>query len=525
MSAPSAGSQAIRARERAADELKVRFESLEARYNSETKALTSRVRHLEGELQDQHALNATLRDSVDDFRARIMNLENSRATMDRSLQVVDAKLAVEESRIDVATADLEVVAPGLANYSEGDEGSNGENSTHPANLEAEVQARASTAAQLSKAAMDSEAVKDAVGKVLYNLYRVANFKNIADKHYPHVPIDHGEWPHTSKPDGSRENHVRFNFEEPFDSATNLVLFNRWVDAVRMIGPVQVVAAKAHLEVIDEEDLRSRVKMRYDWERRSYLKAMKNKIIPTKNRGPDQETTEQAGEDSAAGASAPGATNGTVEVVLTLEQLAVMPTANRQSHQRTKIDERARKRPGLSGEDAKYKAPKYDTVLTIGATSEDDYEVQSVNGHPPQKTGRIVSREWWYASKELLDCKKAIDAVPDTKPQTKRAVTVAVRGDVRPGSPRRNKTLENRVRQWMVDPEVLNQHPQWMQDGRVLADDATDVPATRSKRKVSSVQSGSVAGPSNKGKQARLTLQARKKILDDKVGESIHEPEN
>ncbi|KAF8599837.1 hypothetical protein BDV93DRAFT_559978, partial [Ceratobasidium sp. AG-I] len=155
------------------------------------------------------------------------------------------------------------------------------------------------------------------------------------------------------------------------------------------------------------------------------------------------------------------------------------------------------------------APQYDTVLTVGATSEDDYEVESVNGHPPRKTGRIVSREWVYASKELVACKKAIDAVPDTKPQTKRPVTVAVRGDARPGSPRRNKTLANRPRH----------------GGRVLGDDATEVPATRSKRKASSIQTGSVAAPRDKGKQARLTLQARQKILDDKVGEGTHESDN
>lgn len=157
MSAPSAGGQAARARERAADELKVRVESLEARYNSEMKSLTSRVRHLEGELQDQQSLNASMGDSLDDFRGRILELEESRVTMDRSLQVVDAKLAVEESRIDIATADLEAVAPNLAAYSGGNEGSGGETGTHSLNLE--VEAQANVAAQLSKTAMNSEAVK------------------------------------------------------------------------------------------------------------------------------------------------------------------------------------------------------------------------------------------------------------------------------------------------------------------------------------------------------------------------------
>lgn len=48
--------------------------------------------------------------------------------------------------------------------------------------------------------------------------------------------------------------------------------------------------------------------------------------------------------------------------------------------------RTRKRDRLEGENKKYQAPEYDSVLTVGATSEDDYEVESVNGHPPRKTG-------------------------------------------------------------------------------------------------------------------------------------------
>ncbi|KAF8594361.1 hypothetical protein BDV93DRAFT_515845 [Ceratobasidium sp. AG-I] len=89
---PEASAKASCARERAADELKVRFKSLEARYNSEVKSLTNQVRHLEGELQDPQAPNATLGESIDCFCARITDLEDSRATIDHSLQAVDAKL-------------------------------------------------------------------------------------------------------------------------------------------------------------------------------------------------------------------------------------------------------------------------------------------------------------------------------------------------------------------------------------------------------------------------------------------------
>jgi len=500
MSAPSAGSQATRARDRAADELRARFESLEARYNSEIASLTDRVLQMEGELHSLRTSSTSLGNSTNDFRQRIVDLENSSLALDHSLQLIGAKLEVEESRMDVATADLEVIAPGLGNLEEIEVGDGGQ-VDRPPNPDASVQAKASEAARLSKEARDSEAVKEAVGKVLYGLYCVPNFKNIADKHYPHVPIEHEEWPHSSKPDGGRENHMRFDFEEPFNSATNLPSFERLVSAIRILGPARVAASRPYLEVLDEEDLRTRVKMRFDWERRSYLKAMK--------------------ADGNTMASASGAANEATGVVLTEDQLAIMTTANRQSFQRTKVEARSRKRPNLAGEDEMYKAKKYDTVLTIGATSEDDYEVESINGHPPRKTGRVISREWWYASEELIKCKKAIDAVADPKAQTKKVATASIRGTLRPGSPRPNKVLATLPRRWMIRPEVLETNPHWVTDGRVLEDNAVTVPPTRSKRKAPTGPAENTAGPSDKGKQARLALQARRKTLQDKFGESAH----
>lgn len=72
---------------------------------------------------------------------------------------------------------------------------------------------------------------------------------------------------------------------------------------------------------------------------------------------------------------------------------------------------------------------------------------------------------------------------------------------------------------MVKPEVLEQNPRWVEDGRVLDDQAVDVPPTRTKRKASStVPAESPAVPSDRGKQARIALQARRKALEEKLGE-------
>ncbi|KAG9124611.1 hypothetical protein FRC07_010957 [Ceratobasidium sp. 392] len=122
---------------------------------------------------------------------------------------------------------------------------------------------------------------DAVGSVLFSLYRVNNFKNIVDKHYPHVPMDHDEWPHSVKPNGGRENHMRLNFEEVYDSETNWPWIERWVAAVQEQGAIRVPATEPYLAVIGDDDLLDRVKKRFNWENRTYKKAMGDTPIPTK----------------------------------------------------------------------------------------------------------------------------------------------------------------------------------------------------------------------------------------------------
>lgn len=124
--------------------------------------------------------------------------------------------------------------------------------------------------------------------------------------------------------------------------------------------------------------------------------------------------------------------------------------------------------------------------------------------------------------QLVKCKAAIDAVADPKSQSKKAATPSVCGEVRQGSPRRNKVVANRLHRWMVKPEILEHNPHWVDDGRVLDNQAVDVPLTRTKRKASTVPAENIAGPSDKGKCARIALQARQKTLEEKLGEGTHD---
>ncbi|KAG9084915.1 hypothetical protein FS749_004835 [Ceratobasidium sp. UAMH 11750] len=526
MSAPSASRQATRAQERSFETFKERLETLETRQKTHVDALTHRIHLAEVEIKGLQESNGRLTRSNKEFAGRIKELERYKASMEQELKVVHAKVSYEASRLDVAAADLQQIAPGLTikSYDDGlmmmDAEFNQEAPEPVASgttaLDLAAQAQATT--NLSLQARDAPELKEAVASVLFSLYRVNNFNNIADKHYPHVPEDHGDWPHTIKPDGGRENHVRFNFEESHDSTTNKPIIERWFAAVQNQGEIRVPGAKAYLDVIGDNHLMERVLKKFAYEKRTYRQDMKDCPIPTKNR------TESGELIPPPPVNQPNPEPLTEEeIAIKSAEIATMSTSTRQSFQKAKRDLRARKRPLLKGEDEQYLEPEYDTVLTLGAQSEDDYEVESVNGHEPRRTGRLVAREWWFASKKLKDCKAAIDAVPDPNPP-KRPTMPVTRGPERPGSPRPNKIVGNRMLRWQIDETILAANEKWIKNGRVLENDAVDVPEPTSKKRKASQASGSqnVAVPSSKGKEARVKLEKHGKKLKKELGETTYD---
>lgn len=214
---------------------------------------------------------------MDKQHQRIANLEESIEASTQSIRILKAKLAVEEGRIDVASADLDALAPNLRTLAAGEELSDadmGENEDEraPGTLDSAEQ-QSSRVAQQSLIAGHQKAVEE----MLDSLYRVTNFKNIADKHYPHVPETHEDWPHSKKPDGGRENHMRFDFEHPWDAPVNSTSFDRLKKAVREQGHTRVAGAAPYLQAIDDRD----------------REAMKGVPIPTKVNLALDNTGEQA----------------------------------------------------------------------------------------------------------------------------------------------------------------------------------------------------------------------------------------
>ncbi|KAG9118922.1 hypothetical protein FRC07_006308 [Ceratobasidium sp. 392] len=291
MSTPSAAGQAVRAQNRGLEVFKARLETLETQHKTQVESLTERLRLAEAEMQGLREANVRLNSCNEGLCQRVADLETYRVLSEQQVRVLGSKLSYEATRLDVATADLEVIAPELTIKTSDDGPTAGTGETGnlggasapvtsgSAALSADAEAEA--AKIRSQEARDSEAMGDAVGSVLFSLYRVNNFKNIADKHYPHVPMDHDEWPHSIKPNGGRENHMRLNFEEAYDSETNWPWIERWVAAVREQGAIRVPAAEPYLAVIGDDDLLDRVKKRFNWEKRTYKKAMGGTPIPTK----------------------------------------------------------------------------------------------------------------------------------------------------------------------------------------------------------------------------------------------------
>ncbi|KAF8599099.1 hypothetical protein BDV93DRAFT_408177, partial [Ceratobasidium sp. AG-I] len=66
-------------------------------------------------------------------------------------------------------------------------------------------------------------------------------------------------------------------------------------------------------------------------------------------------------------------------------------------------------------------------------------------------------------KEIRD---ALEKIPD--PKTNILTAVRVRGPPKAGDPPINRVLSWLLRRWMIKPDVLAQHPEWIEDRRVVS---------------------------------------------------------
>ncbi|CCO28576.1 hypothetical protein RSOLAG1IB_01832 [Rhizoctonia solani AG-1 IB] len=178
----------------------------------------------------------------------------------------------------------------------------------------------------------------------------------------------------------------------------------------------------------------------------------------------------------------------------------------------KCEMRTRQREGLTGDNkAKFQDAKYDSFFTPGAQSDDETEYKVVD-NAWVKTGKFISRAPEYESVERQMCRDAVSAVKD--PNDRARPTERIRGDPKPGAPRKAESLLWATRKWMVDPTVLAEHPEWISKGLVIENgvawgDATEpnLPKSRKRARKADNATAGATGPGPLAEQARSARRA------------------
>lgn len=106
----------------------------------------------------------------------------------------------------------------------------------------------------------------------------------------------------------------------------------------------------------------------------------------------------------------------------------------------------------------------------------------------------------------------VDSIPDPDPDAAARMKKRVKGPINVDAvPPVTKSLKNRVRAWMVKPELLEAHPEWLTRGRVAAngiawgeEEPEEQESVRRKKRKAS------AGPK---------VVVKRKVVEDDIGPS------
>ncbi|GAB1521478.1 hypothetical protein RhiTH_004574 [Rhizoctonia solani] len=352
---------------------------------------------------------------------------------------------------------------------------------------------------------DSRKLTEIMNESLATLYGVKKFSPKEHGQYPQVSKSHMEWPSQNKGGVKKPLH-RFKWDEPYNSPVNQPTFNAWVDHSITKGPGLTGHLDLPSSVLNQRVVSSQCSkrylaikqqvVRYYGEKKQQVVGIKRRgegldapegsinraELPTKdtvNVGPGDQVYDNPGYDGAPLGDPsllriPAQADGVVDLP-TLDgapqdtKPAVLDSPakdfnlrnNIRSRKNTKLGTRIRQQQHLSGDDAKFQASKYDTYETIGAMS-DDERVDSVNEKGETVTTFIL-HAYDFLSQEMIDCRDAIDRVPDPTKASKKVIRQ--RGSLQSDPPPKAK-IAGGLRTWMIKPEVLAANPQWITEGRV-----------------------------------------------------------
>ncbi|KAG0700543.1 hypothetical protein DFH29DRAFT_1001049 [Suillus ampliporus] len=131
--------------------------------------------------------------------------------------------------------------------------------------------------------------------------------------------------------------------------------------------------------------------------------------------------------------------------------------------------KARERKRTQEAAGQYRKGKYDAAFILNAMSEDEIDPNRLMNEPKQ----FVSSAQGWRSNELIMLYSTVDPIPDPDPDAAAWMKKRVKGPINADAvPPIAKSLKNRVHTWMVKPELLEEHPEWMTRGRVAANGVT-----------------------------------------------------
>ncbi|CAL1697094.1 unnamed protein product [Somion occarium] len=321
----------------------------------------------------------------------------------------------------------------------------------------------------SKEAAKSKPMKDCVNHILAHLMGTKLDKKSLPP-YPSNPDETSEaWP---KDAATNKPYMCFNWAEARDAPVNRKNIDVDLATVQTQGVTFDPLVATDLANITDHDLRTRINGKFDRMRGKFNRcpdaqtrqSRKRRahevagVASTEEGAPSTNPEVGAGDGDEHGNSEPGNTTNIEQAEPGTWNEAIRRAA-RNSRVQFILDQRLRKRP-FAGQ---YTDPKYDAAFTLTAMSENEDDPTPEPGCPKQ----YVLRAPDWRSEELRTLYTTIDGIANPNPDKVKSATNRIRGtEITDAVPPKTKSVKIRVREWMVKPELIEKHPEWLTSRRV-----------------------------------------------------------